>query len=507
MRESHFRMLVALGSAWALAGCAGAAVSTAPRPSRNTVAALRAAIDSMTGEPKWRSARWGILIVDPERGDTLVSHDAGKLFIPASNEKLITGSVALAQLGPEFRFTTTFVAAGPIANGVLDGDLIVHGTGDPSVSDAMLVDAMAGMRAIGDSLAARGITRITGGLRTGSDALPGPVLGFGWEWDDLDADYSAGVDELFFNEGFARVTVHAGTAIGDAPTVTTAPARSYPPVRMLATTSASGTRRALDIAMDSTVTGGVVVRGTVAQGDSARLTVAFRDPGGAYLAALREGLIAHGIAVDGGTTSAHGVGRDTTRASRYAIEPAGTPLFTVMSPPLRDVMRAFEKPSQNQIGELLLRTIGRVKTGVGTPDSGLRVVRTQLSDWGVASDGFVARDGSGLSRHDVVSPETLVRVLDAMRKQPSFQIFHDALPIAGVDGTIRNRMRGTSAEGRVHAKTGTLDMVRSLSGYVTTASGRQLLFSVLCNHFTVRTAEVDRVADAIAVRLASLEQP
>jgi D-alanyl-D-alanine carboxypeptidase/D-alanyl-D-alanine-endopeptidase (penicillin-binding protein 4) len=178
-----------------------------------------------------------------------------------------------------------------------------------------------------------------------------------------------------------------------------------------------------------------------------------------------------------------------------------------MSPPLRDILPHFEKPSQNQIGEILLRALGRSRKNVGSADSGARVIREQLLAWGAAGDGLVVRDGSGLSRHNVVTPETIVRVLEAMRLGPHFAVFHDALPIAGVDGTIRTRMRGTPAEGNVHAKTGTLDMVRSLSGYVSTADGRPLLFSMLSNNWTVPVREIEAVQDAIAVRLAQLRLP
>jgi D-alanyl-D-alanine carboxypeptidase/D-alanyl-D-alanine-endopeptidase (penicillin-binding protein 4) len=168
-------------------------------------------------------------------------------------------------------------------------------------------------------------------------------------------------------------------------------------------------------------------------------------------------------------------------------------------------MPLFEKPSQNQIGELLFKTLALTKTGIGIADSAAQVVTRQLLAWGVQPDGFVVHDGSGLSRHDYVSPRTLVRVLDVMRQSPDFKLFYDALPIAGVDGTIRNRMKGTSAAGNVHAKTGTIDKARSLSGYVTTADGRLLLFSALCNNYTTPTRRVDQVTDALAIRLATLQ--
>jgi D-alanyl-D-alanine carboxypeptidase/D-alanyl-D-alanine-endopeptidase (penicillin-binding protein 4) len=152
----------------------------------------------------------------------------------------------------------------------------------------------------------------------------------------------------------------------------------------------------------------------------------------------------------------------------------------------------------------LLKTVGLEKTGIGSADSGVRVVRDLLISWGAAPDGFVLHDGSGLSRHDYLTPETIVRVLTAMRHDTAFQVFYDGLPIAGVDGTIADRMRGTMAAGNVRAKTGFVDKARSLSGYVTTADGTPLVFSFLCNNWTTSVRDVERVQDEIAARLAAM---
>lgn len=454
-------------------------------------------VDSMVAAPQFRSAQFGILVVDPVAGDTLVSHNAGRLFIPASNQKLLTGAVALQLLGADYRYQTTVGASGPVVDGELRGNLVIHGTGDPTVSDEMAGDAMAPLRAMADSLAARGVRRVTGSLVPGADAFPGANLGFGWSWDDLDFAYSAGVDELYFNEGFARVIVRGGATAGDRVSVRTAPARSVPRVQVWARTTGPapvGTQarraRTLTIRQDSSDAATVIVDGHIAAGDSAVLTITHRDPARAYLLAVLEALEERGIAVEGGVSPWRGT-------SPYV-------LFSMVSPPLAEILPAFEKPSQNQIGELLLRTLGRARAGVGSADSGARVVRDQLLAWGARPDGFVVRDGSGLSRHNVVTPETIIRVLDAMRRAPTFERFREALPVAGVDGTIANRMKGTPAQGNVRAKTGTLDMVRSLSGYVTTADGRLLLFSVLANNWTVNVREVERVQDTLAVRLATL---
>lgn len=473
------------------AACARTPVTTSA-PASSPVASLRAAIDSMAGDDKFRNAHWGILIVDPSSRDTLYSRNAGKLFMPASNQKLITGAVGLAQLGSDFRFRTAFVARGQVRNGVLEGDLAVVGRGDPTISDHMLGDAMRGMLALADSLSARGIRRIEGRLVSGANTFSDAPLGFGWAWDDLDYPYSAGVDELFLNEGYASLNIRGGAHAGDVPTVTVAPARGYPDVVMRAQSIVNVAPGRPNLSWETDPDGSLVrVSGTIPVGDSVRIEVAYRDQNAAYLAALNEALALRGIDV-----------RNIVRP-----ETAADTLFVSRSPTLAEILPHMQKPSQNQIAEIVYKTLGFERTGVGTADSGRRVVQRQLAAWGADTAGHAVRDGSGLSRHDYVSPETIVRVLDAMRRAPTFPVFYGALPIAGVDGTIRNRMKGTPAEANLRAKTGFVDKARSLSGYVTAADGRLLLFSVLCNNWTVPVRDVERVQDEIGVRLATLRLP
>jgi D-alanyl-D-alanine carboxypeptidase/D-alanyl-D-alanine-endopeptidase (penicillin-binding protein 4) len=420
------------------AACGGRTHATALGPIQSS-AALRPFADSLIGDPMFRSANWGVLVVDPLSGDTLYSHNAGKLFMPASNEKLLTGATALAQLGPDFRFVTRFATNGAQQDGTLDGDLIVIGRGDPTFSDSMRAgDYRNAFRDMADSLVARGIHRIHGSLRRGGDAFPDSTYGFGWQVDDLFTSSGAVIDELFLNEGLLP---------------------------------------------------GKRVR---ANGDTVPGMVVIRDPAAAFLTALAAALTERHITLDG------------IADARTPLADIGLlPLFELRSAPLSAILTRMAKPSQNQIAEILFKTLALEKTGVGTADSGRRVVETQLLAWGALPDGFAVRDGSGMSRHDYVTPETLVHVLNAMRTSKDFPVWYSALPIAGVDGTISSRMKGTPAERNVHAKTGTLDKTRSLSGYVTTADGRMLLFSFLCNNFTVPNRDVERVQDAILVLLAS----
>ncbi|MBI2796260.1 MAG: D-alanyl-D-alanine carboxypeptidase/D-alanyl-D-alanine-endopeptidase [Gemmatimonadetes bacterium] len=467
---------------------AGAAAAPAAATPGAAVAALRLAIDSMVSDRAFANAHWGVLIVDPSRGDTLYSRNAGKLFMPASNQKLLTGAVALSRLGAGFRWRTVLAARGAVRGGVLRGDLAVIGEGDPSVSDAMRGDVVAALGALADSLRAHGVRRIAGRLVQAGDAFPGDGYGFGWAHDDFDAPYSAPVDELFVNDGIARLTFTGARRAGRPARLRVRPAPGVVGVVSRVRTAAASE------ALRARWTGDrYEVTGTVAAGDSVAIELAIRSPGRAWLQVLATALRGRGVRVDGG------VAVDTAPRRGRADT-----LVRWESATLAEVLPHFEKASQNQLGELLLRTLGRVADSAGTPEAGRRVVVAQLAAWGIDSTLAAVRDGSGLSRHDYVAPEAIVRVLDGALRLADGAVFRESLPVAGVDGTLARRMRGTSAQGRVRAKTGLVDKARSLSGYVTTADGSTLVFSILCNNWTAPVGAVERVQDAIAVRLASL---
>ncbi|MEA2705383.1 MAG: hypothetical protein QOH22_171 [Gemmatimonadaceae bacterium] len=404
---------------------------------------LRHEIDSLTSQPEFRNAQWGVLIVNPRTGDTLYSRNAGKLFMPASNMKIITSAAALTLLGPDYRYRTTFLTDGEVRDSLLDGNLLVIGRGDPTVSDRMRGTATTVMDALADSLRAHRINQISGSLARVGNAFPDSIYGYGWEWDDLGEYYGAGVDELIFNEGMA-------------------PTRLRPPP---------------DTARDSLYSGPA------------------KNPAKAYLDAFHDALVRKSIRVDG-----------TVRDSVLPTPLKMDTLFVFVSPSLREILPALMKPSQNQIAEILLRTIGLERGGVGTADTARKIVGQQLLAWGVQPDGFVIRDGSGLSDQDLLTPETIVRVLDRIQRDTAFAAYYNSMPIAGVDGTIDTRMKGTPAEGNVHAKTGTLSKARSLSGYVTTADGERLIFSILANNTTTPGSVVTHVADVIAATLAGYRE-
>lgn len=500
MRLARVAVAAALSAACAT-GAGGA--PAAPTPATGTMpastssrATLRHSIDSMVTRSEFRNAHFGVLIVDPERGDTLYSLNAGKLFMPASNMKIVTGAASLVLLGPDYSYRTDFSASGRVVNGTLQGALIVTGRGDPTISDHMRGAAMSPLYDVADSLKAHGITAIGGGIRAGEDVFPDTTIGFGWSWDDLGEDYGAGVDALYFNEGFGTAIARGRPGMR-ADSIEIHPARTYPRIRLASVSKTdSADTTALHLGFDLTRSQFIAQGRLKSPVDT--LVYVFPSQRDAYLAALREALTTRGIAVTGEYGGFSPTGKSSGRDDR------GNPIFTTHSPPLREILPALEKPSQNQIAELLYKTLGLEKTGIGSADSGRAVIERQLASWGAQPDGYLIRDGSGLSRYDYLSPETIVRVLEKVRADSAFHVFYDALPIAGVDGSLEHRMRGTAAAGKVHAKTGSIANARSLSGYATTADNHMLIFSLLANNWTVKQASVDSVHNRIAVMLAAL---
>lgn len=493
--------MVAVGAACASGGVQGAPAgapgtpASMPRAATVTREQLKREIDSMVAQREFRDAHFGVLVVDPEKGDTLYSLNAGKLFMPASNMKIVTGAASLALLGADYRYRTDFEAAGYMRHDTLEGALIVTGRGDPTISDHIRGNAMNPLYDIADSLRAHGITVITDGIRAAPDVFPDTTIGFGWSWDDLGEDYGAGVDALYFNEGFGTLIAYGKP--GKTPdSVVTSPSRVYPFVLNGAKSAPSDTG---NIRLDfNQLRNAFILRGKLKTSTDTVIYV-YPDSRRAYLAALTEALRSRGIGMGSGHWGTSG-----TDAIPYEHAKMRA-LFVVRSPPLREILAALEKPSQNQIAEILYKTLGLEKTGTGSADSGRAVVERQLQSWGAESDGYLIRDGSGLSRYDYLSPETLVRVLDKIRADTAFHVFYDALPIAGVDGSLERRMLGTAAVGRVHAKTGSVANARSLSGYAITADDHTVIFSLLANNWITKQSAVDSVQNRIVVMLASLK--
>lgn len=469
-----------------------------PAPAPSPEAAFAAAVDSIFSDTLFAGANWGVEIKSLESGRILYQRNAGKMFVPASNMKLVTSTAALETLGPGWRYRTAVAAGGPVSGGVLRGDLVVVGSGDPTIAaDFQNGDPLAVFRAWADSLRAHGVTRITGRVVGDDDVFDDLPYGRGWAWDDMDAYYSAEIGGLEYNLGVVGVSVAPGASPGSAGQVTLIPATRYTPVENRTRTLAGAPVVEVEGTRPEQGTG-IVVAGDVPRDTTAvRTDVAVRNNTAYFVTVLRETLLAAGIRVDGAAVDQD----DLTVANRSARRDT---LFVHSSAPLAEILPGFLKPSQNQVGELLLKTMGRAFRGQGTAAAGIAVVDSLHRTWGLPRRKLAQADGSGLSRYNLVAPELLVALLEHMVGSANYQTFYAALPIAGVDGTLAGRMKGTPLQGNVHAKTGTVSNVRSLSGYLTTAAGERMVFSMIVNHHTVSSRDADRLAEAALLRLYNL---
>jgi D-alanyl-D-alanine carboxypeptidase/D-alanyl-D-alanine-endopeptidase (penicillin-binding protein 4) len=424
-----------------------------------------------------------VLVKSLNRGDTLYELNAHKLLVPASNMKIATLAAAAETLGWDYTYTTTFRAAGTIANGVLAGDLIVVGSGDPSLVEA---DGMAD-RVFADwasRLKTAGIRTIDGRIVADDRALGDDRFGAGWMWDDLVEDYSAGVGALQLNESAVRVTVSPGPSAGASAAVSVAPFPGALTIDNAVTTVAGGDSSGTGVrARRMPGNARLELSGSIPVGHAPIVIgVSVDNPTQFFVDALRAALIHNGLDV---------------RQSRIPNpESRTTTLFAYKSPPLSTLAVRLMKISQNQYAETLFRTLG-----------GRDAVLRTLQPWGVQPADLIQRDGSGLSRYDLVTPDALVTILTHVANDPKLRAPFDAsLPVAG-DLGLTNRMKGTAAEGNARAKTGSMTGVRSLSGYVTAAGGERLVFAIIANNFDAAPAAVNAATDAIVVKLAEFKRP
>jgi D-alanyl-D-alanine carboxypeptidase/D-alanyl-D-alanine-endopeptidase (penicillin-binding protein 4) len=455
---------------------------------------LQQDIDTLLAAPTLQSGIWGVMVKSLARDETLYAVNARKLLVPSSNMKILTLAAAAERLGWDYAYETRITAVGQIDSGVLHGDLMIVGTGDPSI-DNWNGAASRLFKQWADELKAAGVHAITGRLIGDDNSFDDEALGAGWAWDDLDRSYATGVGALQFNENTAQITVRPGAAVGDRATITSAPPGADLVVRNLVTTGARDTPSTLtsERLPGSTM---LAVRGSIAL--TARplvRNVSVVNPTLYFVNELRDALIGNGIEVRGAAVDIDDLVDPPSRDH-------GSTLLTYRSPPLSDLATTMMKLSQNLYAETLLKTLG---LSAGTPSAagGTAAVRAVMDLWGVPALGYVQADGSGLSRYNYATPETLVDVLahidrDRRLRDP----FRASLPVAGRDGTLENRMRGTAAEGNARAKTGSLTNARAISGYVSSAEGEALVFSILGNNFGVPGELVDKAADAVVVRLA-----
>jgi D-alanyl-D-alanine carboxypeptidase/D-alanyl-D-alanine-endopeptidase (penicillin-binding protein 4) len=466
----------------------------------------------------------GIKVTSLDTGKVLFEENANKLLRPASNMKIYTVATALDRLSPDFRFTTSVYALSrPDNSGVIKGDLTIFGRGDPSLA-ARFNDGDY-FKAI-DDLAARivasGVKRVDGDLIGDESYFVGPHYGSGWEWEDLTWYYGAEVTPLTVNDNALDLFIKPGAGVGKPALITTGPPDPLLRVVNQVTTAPKGTKRDISISRDlgeDTIT----ISGSIALEDKGYSGgIGISHPAMLFVYLLRSSLAERGVTIKGRSrtqnlnteisvvaNSQPPVAGMNSHLKQPAIE-----IATYQSPPFSLIAAQTLKPSQNLYTELILRTLGKAapppltspsasSVGQTTEDLGLEAVKAFLKTAGIRPESLVLSDGSGLSRNDMITAEASVQLLTFMSRHRYANVFRDALPIAGVDGTLRTRLKNTPAENNLRAKTGSLSSAASLSGYVTTAAGEKLAFSIMVNNYENGVEPRQICIDPIAVLLAS----
>ena len=452
----------------------------------------------------------GVKAVSLDNGRIVFEENPAKLLRPASNMKIYTVAAALDRLTPDYRFSTSVFAPGkPDSAGVIRGDLRIYGRGDPSFAARFNNgDYFKAIDDLASRIVSAGVKRVEGDLIGDETYFVGPKYGSGWEWEDLTWYYGAEVTPLSVNDNALDLFVKPGPAVGQPALITTGPPDPLLTIVNRVTTSAKGVRREISIHRglnDNTIT----ITGSIPLEDRGYTAgVGISHPALLFVYLLRNSLAQKGVVVTG---KSRVTGEIAIPSLSSVTSVAQEEVANVQSPPFSIISAQTLKPSQNLYTELILRTLGKlpsppVTLAISNPTSeqlGLEAVRSFLKTAGIRPESLVLDDGSGLSRGDMITAEATVQLLTFMSKHRFANVFRDALPIAGVDGTLRNRMRGTPAENNLRAKTGSLSSAASLAGYVTTAAGEKLAFSIMVNNYPREVDPRAACIDPIAVLLAS----
>jgi D-alanyl-D-alanine carboxypeptidase/D-alanyl-D-alanine-endopeptidase (penicillin-binding protein 4) len=472
----------------------------AATPSNGTIATLaelQSRIRLSASRDESRRGSIGIKIVSLDTGKVIYEENAEKYFMPASNMKNFTVAAAIERLTPSFRFVTSVYSnVRPEADGTLRGDLTIYGRGDVSYSTSFHEgDVFKSLDALVDAIWSAGVRKIEGNLVGDESYFTGFAIPPSWEWDDLQWYYGAEVSALPFNDNAIGLSVKGG-AEGNPCIVNLSPFNPVVRVANTCRTSAAGSKR--ELAVRKSLEGNVLeISGTMAAGDSYSNRVTVSRPAELFIALLKERLEKKGIVIGGQRRVI--TGQDKAQLTVASTVPM-VELARIDSPPFAEIAAKTMKPSQNMYTETILWTLG--EQGRAFPvapdadpksnpyldprstsaDRGIFVVRNFLSEIGIAPDGIIQWDGSGLSRHNLITPAAVATLYLHMAKKSRYSAaWMDSLTIGGVDGTLRSRFKGTKTAGNVRGKTGTIDQVSALSGYVTTSAGERAVFSVIVN--------------------------
>lgn len=462
----------------------------------NPLIELRDQLDDYFNDPNFSNAIWGVLVKSLKTGEVIYKRNADKLFIPASNMKLFTSAAVLLLLGPEFLYETNFYVNGDLEKGVLKGDLIIQGSGDPTISNRFYEGNQTKIfEDWADTLKARGIWVVKGNIYGDDSFFDNVGLGNGWTWDYESSWFAAPSGALSFNDNSVEIKIEP-SEINFPSKVSLKPYTKYTSVISKVTTVDENTESSVSVVRQRG-TNQIRVTGIIGKDSKPIIEhVSISDPTMFFLTVLREVFERKGIVIQGRIGNLNS-------AENNIIPDDITPLYTHRSVQLKNIIKELNKNSNNFYAEQLLKTIGLEIYNYGTVENGVKACKEIFNSMGINPENMVMADGSGLSRLDLVTPRQIVNLLSYMYKSDEFSKFYESLPIGGIDGTLINRMKKTAAENNVRAKAGYNNNVSSLSGYLKTISGEQLVFSIIVNNYLTSPALANYIQDNVCNRLVN----
>jgi serine-type D-Ala-D-Ala carboxypeptidase/endopeptidase (penicillin-binding protein 4) len=478
--------------------CATAPGATSPVPASDAASRFARRAGALLAVSPVDKGAWGLLVVEAQSGKILFERGADSYFLPASNMKLFTTALALAKLGPEYRFHTTVETRGTISDaGLLAGNLVLVGRGDPNLSNRKfpyeLKEEFDGspdkcLAELADAVAARGIKEVSGDVIGDDSYFPRDRFPSGWELDDIVWEYGAAISALAVSDNVVTFTLAPGENAGDAVAGSLAPETPDFFVKNEVVTSPAGVKPDLTLTREPG-SALVVVKGTLpARSAPRKLQLAVEEPAQHAAAMLKRLLEERGIKISGIARAVHD---PAAQAKNFTILAEHTSL------PLAEDIRLTNKISQNLHAELSLRTAARQAGVWSTPEDLAKFPAEFYAAAGIAPSDVLQSDGSGLSEHDLVTPRAIVALLSYALSQPWFELYYRSLPVSGVDGTLSERMKNEPLAGRIHAKTGSLGHVRTLSGYAEIPGGGRLIFSFLGNAQGGKNHEATEAIDGL----------
>ncbi|MFO7524194.1 MAG: D-alanyl-D-alanine carboxypeptidase/D-alanyl-D-alanine-endopeptidase [Ignavibacteriaceae bacterium] len=456
-------------------------------------------MDDIFNDPTFNNAHWGVVIQSLETGEYFYKRNEDKFFVPASNMKLFTTSAALLLLGEDYKYTTNIFTDGRIDGSILDGNLIIQGSGDPTVSGRFYGDNVYAVYSRwADSLIVMGIDEIRGNIIGDDNLFDDLGLGKGWSWDYESNWFAAQSSAISLNDNCVDIILKYDRP-GNKLNLYLYPNTDYVVInnqlKLVSEDSLTDVNAYRE--RGSNV---ITLYGTYSRKiDSLKTYVTVNNPTQYSMVVLHKVLTQKGITVSGYPID---IDEYTDVLDYNSLHF----LFNHYSPDLREIVKVINKGSHNFYAEQLLKTIGLEIEGFGSVENGVESSREIFKEIGLNPENIVQVDGSGLSHQNMTTPRQITTLLKYLYGSKYFASFYNSLPISGVDGTLGTRMKNTRAQNMVRAKTGYIRSARSLSGYTKTGDNEPIVFSMICNNFNVPVKLAENIQDLVCLRLINFKR-